>query len=201
MKNYLCIEGSEIELTAEQIEKIRSIFPIQKKLSEMAVGDTFKIGNYEFIVLEHSKETTAVIIKDLLENSKFSDKDCDFKSSIVKTRLEKFANEIAAIIGSDNIIEHTVDLTANDGLKDYGKTKAKMSLITADLYRRYVETLDEHKPNKWWWLATPYSTPKHCYNQYILCVAPSGYVISNRNYNDISGVRPFCILNSNIFVS
>ncbi len=201
MKNYLCIEGRKIEISAEQLEKVKGILPIQKKLSEMAVGDTFKIGNYEFIVLEHSKETTAVILEDLLEISKFSDKDCDFKSSIVKTRLEKFANEIAAIIGSDNIIEHTVDLTANDGLKDYGKTKAKMSLITADLYRRYVETLDEHKPNKWWWLATPYSTPKHGYNQYILCVAPSGVILNYGSYFSNGGVRPFCILNSNIFVS
>ena len=199
-ENYLCINGQKIELTKEQITKIRDSVVKKTKLSQKEVGDTFKIAEYEFIVLEHSAETTAVILKDFLEKSDFSSIDCDFKTSIVKTKLEAFADKIAGVIGSDNLITHTVDLTANDGLKDYGKTTAKMSLLTADLYRRYVEILDNFKIDKWWWLATPYSTSKHGYTQYVTCVAPSGGINS---YNCISyyGVRPFCILNSNIFVS
>ena len=200
MKNYLCLEGNKTELTAEQVKKIRGSLSIQKKLKDKAVGEIIKIGEYEFIVLEHSKETTAVILKDLLCNSKFSDYDCDFKSSIVKKKLIDFENKIAKIIGSQNLVPHGVDLTSNDGLKDYGKDLANMSLLTADLYRRYVEILDNYKLDKWWWLATPYSTPKHGYSQYVLCVAPSGYV-RNGGFNGDYGVRPFCILNSNIFVS
>ena len=203
MKNYLCIDGNKTELTEEQIEEIKKIVISDRvKLSDKAVGDTFKIGEYEFIVLEHSKETTAVILKDLLETTKFSNTDCNFKSSIVKTKLEAFADKISSVIGTDNIITHTVDLTANYGLKDYGKTTAKMSLLTADLYRRYVEILDNFKPDKWWWLSTPYSTSKHGYTQYVLCVSPSGDIdYYCYYYDDYTGVRPFCILNSNIFVS
>ena len=201
MKNYLCLEGNKIELTAEQVKKIRGGLSIQKKLKDKAVGEIIKIGEYEFIVLEHSKETTAVILKDLLCNSEFSANDCDFKSSIVKKKLSDFGNEIVKIIGSQNLVPHGVDLTSNDGLKDYGKDLANMSLLTADLYRRYVEILDNYKLDKWWWLATPYSTSKHGYSEYILCVAPSG-IICISSYCSINiGVRPFCILNSNIFVS
>lgn len=202
MKNYVCINGNKIKLTEEQIAEItKSVIPAPVKLSDKAVGDTFKIGEYEFIVLEHGKETTAVILKGLLETTKFSNTDCDFKSSIVKTKLEAFADKISSIIGTDNLITHTVDLTANDGLKDYGRTTAKMSLLTADRYRRYVEILDNFKPEKWWWLSTPFSTSKHGYTQYVLCVSPSGDIgdYGCGDYN--GGVRPFCILNSNIFVS
>ena len=203
MKNYLCVGGSKIELTEEQVEKLVEGLAVRAsvKLADKAKGDTFKIGEYEFVVLEHREGTTAVILKGILENSKFSDENCDFKTSIVKTKLEVFADAIEGAIGADNLIEHTVDLTSNDGLKDYGSDKAKMSLLTAELYRRYVETLDKHNPDTWWWLATPYSTPKHGWENFVLCVAPSGSV-SNRNRYDISGgVRPFCILKSDIFVS
>ena len=202
MKNYVCINGNKIELTDEQVAQFnKSAVSKYVKLSQKKVGDTLKIGKYEFIVLEHSKETTAVILKDILCKSVFSNNDCDFKSSIVKKKLRDFENEIAKIIGSQNLVPHGVDLTSNDGLKDYGKDLANMSLLTADLYRRYVEVLDNHKIDEWWWLATPYSTAKHGYTQYVTCVAPSGLIYYNFCFNRYFGVRPFCILNSNIFVS
>ena len=202
MKNYVCINGNKIELTDEQVAQFnKSAVSKYVKLSQKKVGDTLKIGKYEFIVLEHSKETTAVILKDILCKSVFSNNDCDFKSSIVKKKLRDFENEIAKIIGSQNLVPHGVDLTSNDGLKDYGKDLANMSLLTADLYRRYVEALDNHKIDEWWWLATPYSTAKHGYTQYVTCVAPSGDIRNCNYYYGCNGVRPFCILNSNIFVS
>jgi hypothetical protein len=140
-------------------------------------------------------------MKEVLKKSKFGDTDCDFKKSIVKKELDAFADEISDYIGAENLISHTVDLTSNDGLKDYGKTTAKMSILTADLYCRYVETLDSFKLETWYWLATPYSTPKHGYDRYILCVAPSGRIRDSNRCDYYYGVRPFCILNSNIFVS
>lgn len=202
MKNYLCINGKKIELTKEQVTQLKRSVASDptRPLSEKKVGDTFKIGKYEFIVLEHSKETTAVILKDFLCNSKFSEMDCDFKSSIVKKTLEKFADEIVGIIGSHNLVEHGVDLTSNDGLKDYGRDLAKVSLLTDDLYRRYVEILDDFKLDEWWWLATPFSTEKHGYTKFVMCVSPAGN-IGNIDYSNFIGVRPFCILKSDIFVS
>lgn len=202
MKNFICINGKKIELPEDKLRELRSaLTENQNRLGEKGVGETVKIGKYDFVVLEHSKETTAVILKSLLRKSVFSETDCDFKTSTVKTMLEAFEQEIADVIGADNLIVHTVDLTSNDGLKDYGRTTAKMSLLTADLYRRYVEILDTVKPDSWWWLATPYSTKKHGYKQYVLCVAPSGDIDDDDYVNCYDGVRPFCILNSNIFVS
>lgn len=202
-ENYLCLNGQKIELTKEQLTKIRDSVVKKTRLSEKEVGEIVTIGEYEYIVLEQNKfiGTTSLLMKELLENDvKFGD-TADFKTSNVKKLLDKFALEIEKEVAKDNVIEHTVDLTANDGLKDHGNTTAKMSLLTADLYRRYVEILDNYKIDKWWWLATPYSTEKHGYTQYVMCVAPSGFIYYYSCNDDYYGVRPFCILNSNIFVS
>ena len=63
------------------------------------------------------------------------------------------------MIGEENLLEHTVDLTANDGLKDYGEVKAKASLLTADRYRKYVQILDTVKMEDYWWLAVDRHEP------------------------------------------
>ena len=201
MKNYISLNGEKIELTEAQVaEMAKSLGITQVELKMVPVGDVIKIGEYEFIVLEHAKDTTAVILKDLLHNS-VSFGDCNnYNDSKADNLCVDFGKKMAGIIGEDNLIEHTVDLTSDDGLKDYGSVKRKMSLITCDLYRRYVEILDKHKLDKWWWLATAFSTPKHDDDDWIKCVSPSGY-FSGNYFNYFYGVRPFCILKSNIFVS
>ena len=199
MKNYLCINGKKTELTAEQ-KKLLGIVdnPI---VSLSADGKIAKIGEYEFIVLGNDGETVGLLLKDTLgEDTVFGD-TCDFKTSKVKKILDKFALEIEGIVGEERLWEHTVDLTSLDGLKDYGSVKAKMSLLTAKMAAEYVETLDEFKYDGWWWLATPWSTPKHGYNEYVMCVSPRGIMNYNISFYDDVGVRPFCILKSNIFQS
>lgn len=201
MKNYIKINNQKIALTDEQVKEIQQSFGIEQiKLANIAVGEIVKIGKYEFIVLEHSNDTTAVILKNLLFESKEFGKDNNYKASYIDDLCGDFADEISEIIGKDNLIEHTVDLTSDDGLKDYGKINRSMSILTTDLYRRYVEILDKYKVKKWWWLATAFSTPKHDPDNWVKCVSPSGYFSRDCCRSNI-GVRPFCILNSNIFVS
>ncbi len=201
MKNYICLNGQNIELSDAQVAEMQKSLGIgQVKLKDIPVGEPFKVGNYEFVVLEHSKETAAVILKDLLHKEKQFGKNNNYENSYADDLCNDFETEIADIVGENNLIEHTVDLTSDDGLKDYGKIRRKMSLLTAELYRHYVETLDKHKIDAWWWLATAHSTPTHGYKSTVKCVSPDGF-IGNVNYNDSNGVRPFCILNSNIFVS
>jgi len=200
--NYINLNNKKHYLTDDQAEAIKKILTENKvELSTIPVGETFKIGDVEFVVLEQSGDTSAVITRELIKESvKFSDDSNDYKKSIVADECDKFGNHIAELIGEDNLIEHTVDLTSDDGLKDYGGVKKKMSLLTCELYRRYVETLDKHTVKKWWWLATAYSTPKHDDDNWVKCVSPSGSV-NDYDFNSGIGVRPFCILKSNIFVS
>ena len=200
--NYINLGKQKHYLTDEQAGEIKKILTQNKiELSKIPVSDTFYIGDIEFVVLEQSGDTTAVITKEPLKDSvKFADDSNNYQKSIVAKECDKFGERIASIIGEENLVEHIVDLTSDDGLKDYGSVKKRMSLLTCDLYRRYVEILDEHNVDKWWWLATAYSTPKRDADNWVKCVSPSGIIYCDGYYFG-GGVRPFCILKSNIFVS
>ncbi len=201
MENYLMLNGKQIDLTEKQVMEIKQSFGIgDVLLSDIEIGDTFKIGKYEFFVLEQSGDTTAVILKDLLHKEKKFGSNNNYDSSDVDKLCIEFGKEIEKLVGEENLIEHTVDLTADDGLKCYGSIKRKMSLITAQMYRKYVYIFEEHPIKLWWWLATAFSTAKHDDTTWIKCVSPRG-LISNNYYGNYGGVRPFCILKSNIFVS
>lgn len=201
MKNYISINGQQIELTDEQVDELKNSFNLPRvKLADVPVGETFKIGNHEMVVLEHSGDTTAVIRKDLLPDQKFGSNN-NYDGSDADKTCCKFADEIEAVVGKDNLCLHTVDLTADDGLKCYGSVKRKASLLTTEKYRRFVYTLDKHRPDEWWWLATALSTAAHGCKTAVKCVAPSGFLNGNY-YNCVYfGVRPFCVLKSHIFVS
>ena len=202
MQNYLMLNGKKIELTNEQVKTLLGgSDKEQVRLSDIPVGKTFKINEYEFIVLERSSGATAVLLKNLLHNSEKFGSNNNYDGSNADKLCCEFGDKIAEIVGADNLIEHTVDLTADDGLKCYGSVKRKMSLLTAQQYREYVYIIDEHKLDKWWWLATAYSTAKHDDADWVKCVSPDGGISSITYYDGSYGVRPFCILKSNIFVS
>lgn len=205
MKNGIIIGGVSIEFTPEQMKAISEYLKnIQEmvKLSDVPAGETFKAGKFEFIVLEHGVHGgTAVILKELYEDDVVFGDNNNFSSSNVTGKCLEFAVELAGIIDDGNIITHTVDLTSDDGLKDYGTVDCRASLLTADMYRKYVYILDKYKLDCWWWLSTPISTETHNNANWVKCVSPSGS-ISYFGYDDFSlGVRPFCILKSDIFVS
>ena len=199
MKNYLCLNGKKIELTPEQVQSLTGDSGYDVSLDES--GEIARVGEYEFIILKHTDECVHLLLKNSLGDMRFGDTS-DFRTSDIKRRLEEFADELASIIGAENIVEHTVDLTSDDGLKDYGSTTARVSLLTADMYREHLYTIDKYKIDDWWWLVTPFSTPAHGYEKALKCVAPSGYVYYYY-YCDghYGGVRPFWILKSDIFVS
>ena len=202
MENYICIGGAKTELTDKQVGKVRKLLGLKdRRLCEVPKKKTFQIGRFELIVLEQSGDTTAVACREAYrKNVRFVDNN-NYDGSNVDKICEEFADELAAIIGEENIVMHTVDLTTDDGLKDYGKIRRRASAMTTDRYRRYVDILDEYKLDIWTWLATAFSTKKHGNDSWVKCVSPSGYV-DNDNFDDgYYGVRPFCILKSNIFVS
>lgn len=205
MKNYICINNQRIELTEEQVKQIieAQIQPLPGiPLSDIAAGDTIKIGKFELVVLEQLDGQTALILKGMYgKDSAFSSENNNYNGSYVDEKCQAFAQELAEIIGWDNIVLHKVDLTSDDGLKDYGVIERRSSLITTDMYRKFVDILDTVNPKCWWWLATPHSTKSHENDAWAKCVSPSGFIYYFGYDFGHFGVRPFCILKSNIFVS
>ena len=201
MKNYICINGKKTELPKEFLEEV-----MQSRRGKATIdGDIVTLSDgkekYEFIVLDRSKDTVALLLKDLLVEEIAFGSNNDYRGSKVEAICDDFAKVIERIVGAENLIEHTVDLTADDGLKDYGKIRKKMSLLTSEKARRFVDKLDKYKLDEWWWLSTPYSTVKHNDTTWVKCVSPSGGVNFDCSHYRYFGVRPFCILKSNIFVS
>ena len=170
-------------------------------LSEVNVNETFKTVIGEFIVLEHTEDGTKVITKDLFkEHVKFGH-SCDYKTSTLRELCEGDIYEaFAAVFGADNIVEHEADLTTIDMQQDYGKVNCRVRPLTFDEARKYNEALVNPELSDWWWTITPWSTPKREWHYTLAVVASSG-VIFNYLCNYYFGVRPFCILKSNIFVS
>ena len=203
MKDYLMHNGKKYEISTETATELARIFGNKDtpRLSDFAVGDIVNIEDMEFLVLEQLDGKTAVIFKGLLyEREQFGNNNNNYDGSNVDNLCNEVATKIAKIVGEENIYEHEVDLTANNGMKCYGTIMRKASLLTVERVRKYADVLSEHSTNKWEWLSTPCGTQKWGTKDWILCVAPSGY-FDNYGYGNYFGVRPFCILNSNIFVS
>ena len=197
MKNYICLNGKKTELTKEQLKQLGiSVKPLATLSDD---GKIVKVGDYEFIVLKNNGDTVELLLKDTLCNKPFGSNN-NFAESDIRDYLDKFADKLAELVGEDNIVEHTVDLTADDGLKCYGSCDCRVSLLTAQMYRENVYAIDKYKLDKWWWLSTAYSTPKHDDSCWVKCVSPYG-CINFDGCGNYCGLRPFCILKSNIFKS
>ncbi len=170
------------------------------ELGKVDPGTVVKAGKFEIIVLEHLKEGTAILFKDALEERRKFDSDSgNWTSSDLRNYLNTdFYKTLAFNFGEENIVEHTVDLTTVEGSKKYGTVQDKVSLLTCSLFSKYHDILEKFKLDKWWWLCTPIDVPN--YEDCARAVSYSGLVGYNRYYDD-GGVRPFCILKSNIFVS
>ena len=197
--NYIILDGVKYLLMPEEATNCKEE-GAKLHMEAFGAGEVCKIGEWEFIVCEHTREGTVLLMKDCLYDAvEFGDNN-NYNGSNVDKLCEEFADKLVAVVGSENIIRHTVDLTADDGLRDYGSIERRVSLFTADQYRKYCDILDKYRLNIWTWTATAYSTPKHDDDCWVKCVAPRGY-FSSSSYSFDGGVRPFCILKSNIFVS
>ena len=171
---------------------------VTKLLKDFAPGSTVKIGNREYIVLEHSKDTTAIITKEFAKKMAFGDSGDYTQSDVRKYCNGEFYDELAAAVGENNIITHTVKLMADDGTGKDVSCKDKVSILTADLYRRYREYLPAY--GSWWWLATRVTATVKDWLRGVCCVR-SGGALGWDGCDFCGGVRPFCILNSSISVS
>lgn len=144
------------------------------KLSEVKNGEIFNVGGFEFIKFSDENGETVAVAKDTVFRSEYGTNN-NLAESKIKEKLEKeVLPKLSEAIGEENILEHEVDLTSFDGLKTYGSVKSKISIPTFDFYRANVKVFDEHKIDKWWWLATPDTTPEHYNNLWCSCVSPFG---------------------------
>jgi len=167
-------------------------------LGMIECGETVKIGNREYIVLEQFENSTAVICKEFAKEMEFGDNGGWKESAVREYCNGEFYNELAAAVGAENILKHTVDLLAQDGTGEGESSEEFVSLPTMDMYRKYRKYLPNY--GKLWWLATRLNVDNEHYTNRVCC-ASSGGVLGWNNCNCSYGVRPFCILKSSVLVS
>lgn len=171
------------------------------ELSMLKRGDVFQTtGKRKYKVLEQYGDTTKIISLDLVkENVEFGDTS-DYKTSNVKKLCDtEILKDFEEEFGAENVETHTADIITADGQK-LGTVDCKIRPITFDEAREYTDITPNNDLNDWYWTLSPWSTEERGWKKSITIVSPSG-IINNINFNNGNGVRPVCILKSNIFVS
>lgn len=198
---------STLEMARDLVAKLEAEEKEKKvKLGDLKPGDTFMIGEHEFIVLEQDifclVPTTHVVSKNfMLENVMFDSDTRNYADSNLKVIIEK---EILPIIeegvGSENILKSVYDLCSVCGDDEFEMFASKIRPMTFDEVRKYHEFIPNANLDDWWWTCTPWGSDKNGNARTIAAVSPSGGIFGNDCGGDC-GVRPFCILKSDIFVS
>lgn len=166
-------------------------------------GREFKFGSLPCIVLEaFENDTVLVLSKEAIGDKAFDAENCNnFNKSSLRRVLKDVFLEILEEDGADldSMLDFTIDLTSDDGLKDYGESTNRVALLTCDMYRKYrniISNLDN-----WWWLATAYSTESNGCAHGARLVDADGRLDNSLAYNGYIGVRPAFLLKSSIFES
>ena len=171
------------------------------ELSTLKRGEVFQTtGKRKYKVLERYGDTTKIISLDLVkENVEFGDTS-DYKKSNVKKLCDtEILKDFEKEFGAGNIETHTADIITADGQR-LGTVDCKIRPITFDEARRYTDITPNNDLNDWYWTLSPWSTEERGWKKSITIVSPSG-IINDYGFFNVVGVRPVCILKSNIFVS
>ena len=171
-------------------------------LKDIPVGGKFDTGIGRFIVLEQKEDCTVVITENLYrEDVKFDDDCTEYRKSSLRELCEgEILNEFSEEFGKENICTNESGLVTLDGQEVFGKLLTKVRPLTFDEAREYNDLLVNKDLPDWYWTCTPWSTKERGWEYSVAVVSPSGCVIYYGYYGSF-GVRPFCILKSNIFVS
>ena len=171
-------------------------------LKDIQAGEKFDTGIGRFIVLEQKADCTVVITEGLYRKNEEFDDDCtDYKKSSLRELCDgEILNEFVAEFGEYNICENEAGLVTIDGQEVFGKLLTKVRPVTFDEGRKYNELLVNKELPDWYWTCTSWSTAERDWPYSVAVVSPSGDIYYG-NCSNCGGVRPLCILKSNIFVS
>lgn len=172
------------------------------ELGTIPRGGLFDTELGRFQVLDHDRTygfTKVIQYGFYEENVKFYDNSCDYLTSSLRAKFDGEITKAYEEVFGDALIEHTTEIISVD-MRKYGELTAKVRPITFDEAREFNELIVENDIGDWWWTCSPWSIEGRGYNNSVAVVSPSGFIDFNF-YNNGVGVRPFCILKSNIFVS
>jgi hypothetical protein len=166
-------------------------------LKQIKPGAHFFWQGLEFVKLGKEQGGILVVSADILLTERFNKNEYNnnYIVSTIRESIEAIKNKFSA---NDDLLDYTMDLTADNGDKDYGSytAKANLGLLTCDLYRKYNgKKLMPRWEDDWVWLCTPYAG----YGYNVRFAYPSGTL----NYSSAcssNGVAPACLLKQSTLV-
>ena len=176
------------------------------QLSTLKDGARFVYGGVEWVKLEHlytesgKLETVAIAAEPVFERA-FDEENCnDWRKSSLRRELNGPFLDALIAEGANRaaFLDWESDLTADDGMTDYGTATDKIALLSDGLYRKYRQYIP--LVDDWCWTLTPWTcNPSNsCGVRY---VNSSGAMNWNYAYGGDWGARPLCNLKSEILVS
>ena len=209
MEHFEELEESEeqkmskaLDMARELVKQLEEEKGSRVRLSELNPGDVFKIGTHDFIVLRHYGNATKVISKNFMaEDVVFDENTPDYNNSNLKKIIEtEIQPVIENAVGKDNIIKEDIVVKTVDNQDRFDLIESKVRVATFEEARQYNDFIVNKDLDDWWWTCTPWSTDDRGWKYQMAVVAPAGNIYG-RACSYFYGVRPVCILKSNIFVS
>ena len=171
-----------------------------KKLAELKLGAHFMYGGVEWVKFEDIGAGTLCLAAEPVFHRAFDEENCnDWRKSSLRRELNGVFLDALVSEGANRaaFLDWESDLTADDGMTDYGAAVDKIALRSDALCRKYREITPP--VDAWCWNLTPW-TCGHEYPWRVRRVDSSGTLVWNRAYNGDGGVRPLCYLKSEISV-
>ena len=163
---------------------------MKKSLKAAARGTVFPYAGEKWVVLEHEPAGRTLCLRlDLIPDKPFDENNCNnFATSSSKKWMNGpyLDNLIDAVKGPHAFLTTELDLTADDGLKDYGTCTVTIFSLTVDQYRRNRDVIPN--ADDWWWLSTAYSTAANGYEHSARLVVSDGTL--NRVLRLLRRLRP-----------
>lgn len=165
-------------------------------------GTAFDYAGQTWIKLEETDGRALCLSKDIVEKRAFDEGNRNnFAVSSSKEYLNGpyLDNLIDDVAGPNAFLQSELDLTTDDGLKDYGTCTVTIFLLTVDQYRHNRDVIPN--ADDWWWLSTAFSTESNGYESLARIVYSDGTLNWNNAYLGSIGLRPACYLDSDLLIS
>lgn len=172
-----------------------------KKLAELKPGDRFMYGGVEWVKFEDIGAGTLCLAAEPVFRRAFDEENCnDWRKSSLRRELNGAFLDALVAEGADRaaFLDWESDLTADDGMTDYGTAVDKIALRSDALCRKYREITPP--VDEWCWNLTPWTCDaSDSYD--VRYVDSSGAMDWDSAYGGYRGVRPLCYPKSVILVS
>ena len=158
----------------------KELFNMKENKHGFEPKQEFTMGGIAWTVIQTGADWVKCITSDCVEERAFDEGNKnDFAASSLRAYLNgEFLRRLIKAGAPEEMFEYfNIDLTADDGLKNYGGDRVRIGLITCEEYRLLRGNIPA-LPDRWWWTATPDSP----INSFVRGVGSDGSLSYNYAY-------------------